>query len=106
MRRYSIKRSTKTMLLAATFAIFTSGYLTSANAADPIAAITAAKKTQKQAESVGGQWRDTGKMIKKAGKLLKDGKPEAAAKVAEMAEAQGMMGYIQATSQTSDNLHI
>jgi hypothetical protein len=100
------KRSTKTMLLAAAFAIFTGGYLTSANAADAVAAIAAAKDAQKQAASVGGEWRDTGKMIKKAEKLLKEGKADEAAKVAEMAEAQGMLGYMQATSQTSDNLHI
>jgi len=83
-----------------------SGYLTSANATDAGAAITAAKDAQKQANSVGGEWRDTGKMIKKAEKLLKDGKPEEAAKLAQAAEAQGMLGYMQATSQTSDNLHI
>jgi hypothetical protein len=101
-----MKRSTKTMLLAAAFTIFTSGYLTSANAAEPAAAIAAAKDAQKQAKSVGGEWRDTGKMIKKAEKLLKEGKSEEAAKMAEMAEAQGMLGYMQATAQTSDNLHI
>jgi len=101
-----MKRSTKTMLLAATFAIFTSGYLTSAHAVDAAAAIMAAKDAQKQASSVGGEWRDTGKMIKKAEKLLKAGKDEDAAKLAQMAEAQGMLGYMQATAQTSDNLHI
>jgi hypothetical protein len=69
-----MKRPTKSMLLSATFAIFTSGYLTSANAADAVAEITAAKDAQKQASSVGGEWRDTGKMIKKAEKLLKEGK--------------------------------
>ena len=94
------------MLLAATFAIFTGGYLSSANAADPVAAITAAKDAQKQAKSVGGEWRDIGKMIKKAEKLLKEGKDEDAAKLAQAAEAQGMLGYMQATAQTSDNLHI
>ena len=65
-----------------------------------------AKDAQKQANSVGGEWRDTGKMIKKAEKLLKEGKTEEAAKLAQKAEAQGMLGYMQATSQTSDNLHI
>ena len=101
-----MKRSTKTLLLAATFAVFTGGYLSSANAADAVAAITAAKDAQKQAASVGGEWRDTGKMIKKAEKLLKEGKDDDAAKLAQMAEDQGMLGYMQATSQTMDNLHI
>ena len=59
-------------------------------AADAVAAIAAAKEAQKQANSVGGEWRDTGKMIKKAEKLLKEGKTEEAAKLAEQAEAQGM----------------
>ena len=68
--------------------------------------LVAAKEAQKQAASVGGEWRDTGKMIKKAEALLKEGKAEEAAKMAEAAEAQGMLGYMQATSQTADNLHI
>ena len=45
-------------------------------------------------------------MIKKAEKLLKEGKAKEAAKIAQEAEAQGMLGYMQATSQTKDNLHI
>ena len=101
-----MKHPMKTTLLAATFAIFSSGYLTTANAADAVAAIAAAKDAQKQANSVGGEWRDTRKMIKKAEKLLKEGKTEEAAKLAQEAEAQGMLGYMQATSQTSDSLHI
>jgi hypothetical protein len=101
-----MQHSMKTTLLAATFAIFSSGYLATANAADAAAAISAAKDAQKQASSVGGEWRDTGKMIKKAEQLLKEGKTEEAAKLAQQAEAQGMLGYMQATSQTSDNLHI
>jgi hypothetical protein len=101
-----MKHSMKTTLLAATFAIFSGAYLSTANAADAVAAIAAAKDAQKQANSVGGEWRDTGKMIKKAEKLLKEGKTEEAAKLAQEAEAQGMLGYMQATSQTSDNLHI
>ena len=68
--------------------------------------IKAAKAAQKKANSVGGEWRDTGKMIKKAEKLLKEGKAKEAAKLAQEAEAQGMLGYMQATSQTKDNLHI
>ena len=101
-----MQQSMKTTLLAATFAIFSGGYLSTASAADAVAAIAAAKDAQKQANSVGGEWRDTGKMIKKAEKLLKEGKTEEAAKLAQQAEAQGMLGYMQATSQTSDNLHI
>jgi hypothetical protein len=45
-------------------------------------------------------------MIKQAEKLLKEGKTGEAEKLAREAEAQGMLGYMQATSQTMDNLHI
>ena len=101
-------RSMKTLLLATTFALCSGASLVTANAADmsPEAAIAAAKEAQKQANSVGGEWRDTGKMIKKAEALLKEGKTMEAAKMAEAAEAQGMLGYMQATGQTADNLHI
>ena len=103
-----MKHTLKTLLLTASVAVFSSGYLASVNAADMSAeaSIAAAKDARKQAKSVGGEWRDTGKMIKKAEKLLKEGKTKEAAKLAQQAEAQGMLGYMQATSQTKDNLHI
>jgi predicted small secreted protein len=103
-----MKHNLKTLLLSAALAIFSTGYLASTNAGDMSAeaSIAAAKEAQKQARSVGGEWRDTGKMIKKAEKLLKEGKTKEAAKLAQEAEAQGMLGYMQATSQTKDNLHI
>ena len=99
---------TKHLLLVTTLTLSSATYLATANAADMSAenAIAAAKDARKQAISVGGEWRDTGKMIKKAEELLKKGKTEEAAKIAQAAEAQGMLGYMQATSQTSDNLHI
>ncbi len=103
-----MKHTLKTLLLTALIAVFSTGYMTSANSGDMSAeaSIAAAKEAQKQARSVGGEWRDTGKMIKKAEKLLKEGKAKKAAKLAQEAEAQGMLGYMQATSQTKDNLHI
>ena len=69
-------------------------------------AIAAAKDARMHANSVGGEWRDTGKMLAKAEELLKEGKYDEAAKMAEEAEVQAMLGYMQATSQTNDNLHI
>lgn len=101
-------RTLKTLFLAASIAVFSNSYLVPVNAGDMSAeaSIAAAKQAQKQAQSVGGQWRDTGKMIKKAEKLLKAGKTKQAAILAQEAEAQGMLGYMQATSQTKDNLHI
>lgn len=103
-----MRHNLKTLLLTASITAFSAAYLAPANAGEmnAEAAIAAAKEAQKQANSVGGEWRDTGKMIKKAEKLLKEGKTKEAAKLAQEAEAQGMLGYMQATSQTKDNLHI
>ena len=61
--------------------------------------ITAADEARKHAASVGGEWRDTGKMIKKAKGLLKKGDFVAAAKIANKAAKQGHLGYEQAMSQ-------
>lgn len=61
--------------------------------------ITAADNARKQAASVGGEWRDTGKMIKKAKTLLEKGDFVAAAKLANKATKQGHLGYQQAMSQ-------
>lgn len=61
--------------------------------------ITAADEARKHAASVGGEWRDTGKMIKKAKGLLKKGDFVAAAKLANKAAKQGHLGYEQAVSQ-------
>ena len=99
---------TKTLLLATTLTLSAGTYLATASAADMSAetAIASAKDARKQAISVGGEWRDTGKMIKKAEALLKEGKTKKAAKMAQAAETQAMLGYMQATSQTSENLHI
>ena len=101
-------KTIKTLLAVATLTISSTVFLAPAGAADMSAdkAIAAAKEARKHAASVGGEWRDTGKMIKKAEALLAEGKTEEAAKMAAEAEAQAMLGYMQATSQTADNLHI
>lgn len=61
--------------------------------------IDAADAARKQAAEVGGEWRDTGKMIKKAKALLEKGEFVAAAKLANKAAKQGHLGYEQAVSQ-------
>lgn len=65
------------------------------------AAISAAKAANKGAKSAEYEWRDTGKMIKKAEKLAGEGKTEAASKLAKQAEMQGKAAQMQATSQKS-----
>lgn len=98
-------RTLKTTFLAAIFTLFSTGVF-ALDKLDVEKSIAAAKDAQKQANSVGGEWRDTKKMIKKAEKLLAEGKLEEADALAREAEAQGMLGYMQSTSQTKDNLHI
>ena len=104
-----MSRITRTILLCATFA-FSAGFANWAGAVDKLdvqKAIAEAKDAFKQADSVGGAWRDTTKMIKRAEKLLGEEQYQKALEVAREAEAQGMLGYMQATSQASiDQLHI
>lgn len=71
----------------------------SAYAGEAEDAIKVAKAAQKKASEVGGEWRDTGKLIKNAEKLLAEGKTAKAIEQARKAEMQGNLGYIQATSQ-------
>jgi len=61
--------------------------------------IDAADAARKEAASVGGEWRDTGKMIDSAKELLGKGDYVAAAKLANEAAKQGHLGYAQAMSQ-------
>jgi hypothetical protein len=63
------------------------------------AAIAAAESARKKAASVDGEWRDTGKMIKKAQAALKAGDSAKAIKLAKKAEKQGKLGYEQAQAQ-------
>lgn len=70
-----------------------------ANKATYDAALAAAKAAQKKAASVGGEWRDTGKIIKEAEAEAEKGDFAAAIKLADKARFQGEMGYQQAMSQ-------
>ena len=68
-------------------------------------AIDKAETSRQHAASVGGEWRDTGKLIKKAKAALKEGQFDKAIKLARTAERQGSYGYEQAVSQrTQKNL--
>ncbi len=97
--------SLKSLILAAAIAAF-SGSAFAVDKLDVEKSIAAAKDAFTQANKVGGAWRDTTKMIKKAEKLMSEGKFEEADELAREAEAQSMLGYMQATEQTKDNLHI
>lgn len=68
-------------------------------AAKTNAAIEMADKARKKAASVKGEWRDTGKFIKKAKAAAKKGDYAKALKLAKKAEAEGHLGYEQAVAQ-------
>jgi len=59
-------------------------------------AIKAAKSAQKAAAAAGFEWTATGKMIKKAVALAKDGKKKKAIKLANTAEMHSKAGLKQA----------
>ncbi len=101
-----IKSITQRMILA----VLLTGYLSTTVAADTAQAtdprvakaqqmIAAADQARKKAASVEGEWRDTGKMIKKAQAALKKGDTVTAMKIAAKAHKQGVLGYQQAVAQ-------
>jgi len=59
-------------------------------------AIADAEAARKKADSVGGEWRDTAKMIKDAQDLAKAGEFDKAIQLANKAKRQGELGYAQA----------
>ena len=65
------------------------------------AALAAAKAEIKKANAVGGEWRDTGKILKKAEKAAAEGNYGDATKMAEKARFQAVKGQEQAESQVN-----
>lgn len=65
------------------------------------AAVAAAKAEQKKAKKVGGEWRDIGKILKKADKAAKAGDMEKAMKLVKKATFQAKMGQQQAAEQAN-----
>ena len=64
------------------------------------AAYAAAEAARKHAASVKGEWRDTGKMLKKAKSLAEKGDYDQAVKIAMEAKFQGERGAEQAIEQS------
>ena len=62
-------------------------------------AIANASAANKKAASIGHEWRDTKKLIKKAQKAAKDGDEAKAIKLANQAELQGNAAYAQGIDQ-------
>jgi len=63
------------------------------------AALAKAKKAQKAANSLNNEWRDTGKILKKAESLAAKGDYAGATRQAAKAEAQGHDAVAQAQEQ-------
>ena len=63
------------------------------------AAVAAANAEIKKAKSMGGEWRDIGKFMKKADEAAKKGDMEEAMKLVKKATFQAKMGQEQAASQ-------
>ena len=80
-------------LALATLALSLSTAAMAGGAAD---AIKAAKAAQKEAKAVGFEWRDMGKMIKKAEALAKEGKDKKATKIANTVVMHGAAALKQA----------
>lgn len=67
---------------------------------DANAAIARAKEAQKMAASVESEWRDLGKLLRKAEDAAAKGKIEEAIALAKKAETQGRLGYEQGMAQS------
>ena len=91
----------KNVLASIVISAFTMGsaYAAGADKAAAEEAIAAAKASLEKAASVGGEWRDSGAMVKAAEKAVADGDFDTAVKKANAAAEQGQMGYDQAISQ-------
>ena len=63
------------------------------------AAVAEAKAAIKKAESVGGEWRDTGKFLKEAEEAAAAGDMDKAMKLVSKAKFQAEMGYDQAMAE-------
>lgn len=64
-------------------------------------AVDEAKAAQSAAKAVSFEWRDIGKMLKKADAAAKEGDFKKAIKLAKKAKKQGELGQIQAKEQAN-----
>ena len=62
---------------------------------EAISAINAAKAANKEAAAVGYEWRDTGKLLKKAEEMASKGDNEGAIKLADKAKSEAQMAVKQ-----------
>ncbi len=86
-------------LIALAAGLLIGGGAVAADRAGAAAAIAAAKAAARAADAVGGEWRDTGKLIEQAERAAADGDFDDAEALANQAEHQGRLGREQALSQ-------
>lgn len=92
----------KLVVIAASLMLFGCSYisgLTMETADDYPTLVKEAKASIDKAKSIGGEWRDSKKLLKKAAKAEKAGKTDKAKSLAKKARFQGEMGYEQALGQ-------
>lgn len=89
----------KTVYAAAAFVLLTGTTASFASTNDVDIAIQEAVAAIDKAKSVGGEWRDSRKLIDKAQKAAEAGDEKKALKIAHDAKLQGELGYEQALSQ-------
>jgi len=97
--KYLLQITVAALLLGASLAPVLAADSADTNTAKAQQMIEKADAARKQAASVGGEWRDTGKMIKQAKEELAKGEVVAAMKLAAEAHKQSVLGYQQAISQ-------
>lgn len=89
-----------TLSAAVTLALF-AGSALAADKAEYEKALADAQAAIKIAASAGGEWRDTGKILKAAEEAAKAGDYDKAVKLANTAAFQGRMGAQQANEQVN-----
>ncbi len=89
----------KLTLTALASLLLLAGSAFASNQGDFQKAMKAAQEARKMAQSVDGEWRDIGKILKHAKKAAKKGDFKTATELARIAEFQGKTGYAQAMSQ-------
>ncbi len=91
--------STIVAVMGASLLVACAGNSVSADEQSFNASYEAADAARKKAASMNYEWRDTGKMLKKAKEAAGKGDYETAEKIAKKAEMQGKMAVAQAEEQ-------
>lgn len=84
-------------------ALAVSGPALAASKADYEKAASAADSARKAANAVDGEWRDVGKILKKADKAAKKNNYKKAIELAKKAEMQSKLGQMQAKAEAARN---